>query len=505
MENFRAPPPPSLPLRAPILPGTTSDRSATPGPAVIRFLRGRYAGRSAEWHRPTMRFRFVHAADLHLDTPFTGIAEVDRPVAEALRDASLRAWSDLVELCVEEGASFLLLAGDTYDGPRRGLRAQMAFLQGLRRLDRAGIAVLAVSGNHDPEGSGWSAISGWPPTTTFFPADGVRSVPVLRDGRALATVYGISYARPDESRNLAALFPRLRGPGPDGVRIGLLHCNVGSDPDHGDYAPCTTADLRAAAVDYWALGHVHRHRLVLAGDPVWAAYPGVLQGRSPAPVEAGPKGALVVDCDTDVPGGLREAPRLVPLDRIRFAAATADVTAAADLAAAAAAVAQTLEDLRADPAHAGRGVVVRVILAGSPEAAWPSELPRLLRSGELLQQVRAAAAHLRPFVWCEGLRPALAPAVAREAVAGRGDFAAALVAATDALASDAGALDALVRTLKGELPRTIRDALADGGDRSAGPGDIPAAPGAPDDRLGLLAAAEQECLRLLADEGEGAP
>src|SRR4249920_302718 len=95
-------------------------------------------------------FRFVHAADLHLDTPFEGLARTAPAVATALRDASLSAFDALVELALREQAAFLVVAGDIYDGAERGVRAQLRFLAGLRRLSDAGVQVLVVHGNHDP-------------------------------------------------------------------------------------------------------------------------------------------------------------------------------------------------------------------------------------------------------------------------------------------------------------------------------------------------------------------
>ena len=112
-------------------------------------------------------FRFIHAADLHLDTPFEGIAGPAPKVAEALREASLQAWDRLVQLALDEEVLFVLLAGDIYDGADRGVRAQIRFVNGLRRLDQAGIRTFIVHGNHDPL-SGWSAVHEWPATVTIF-------------------------------------------------------------------------------------------------------------------------------------------------------------------------------------------------------------------------------------------------------------------------------------------------------------------------------------------------
>lgn len=113
-----------------------------------------------------MRFRFVHASDLHLDSPVEGIARtLNAPasIREALRDATLDAFDALVQLCTEREAVFLLLAGDVYDGIDRGLRGQLRFFQGLSKLSDAGIQVFVVHGNHDPvEPGGWTAIREFP-------------------------------------------------------------------------------------------------------------------------------------------------------------------------------------------------------------------------------------------------------------------------------------------------------------------------------------------------------
>lgn len=420
-----------------------------------------------------MRFRFVHAADLHLDAPCTGIGRTAPEVAEALRDASLQAWDALVDLALREQAAFVVLAGDVYDGAQAGIRAQLRFLQGLRRLSRAGIPTFVVHGNHDPL-EGWSAIREWPPGVTVFGPERVEAVPVERDGRRLATVYGISYARREERRNLAALFHRQEAPG---LHVAVLHASVGGHPGHEPYAPCSPDDLRAAGMDYWALGHVHRRQVVLGGRP-WAVYPGNLQGRSPAPGESGPKGALVVECDDEL--GVLGEPRFVPLDRVRFLRVELDAGAAADLPGALAELERALDALQAE--HAGRGLVVRARLVGRP--AWYADALRA-DPGELLRALREQLAGRQPFVWLDALELDLAPPLDRPRLRERGDFAAALLAEADALRADAGALAALVQALEAEL-------------RAGGRGAWLAPAGEPDAES-LLRRAEERCLALLLD------
>jgi len=270
------------------------------------------------------RYCFVHAADLHLDTPFEGVRRAAPEVQAALVDASLEAWDALVELTLERDALFLLLAGDLYDGARRGLRAQLRLLRGIERLCAAGVRVFAVQGNHDPVGEGWSAVRRWPEGFTLFGSEAVANVPLERGGSRLATVYGISYAERATRENLAL---RFRRGSEEGLHVGLLHCNVGGASGHEPYSPCSVEDLARSRLDYWALGHIHTQRILREGDP-WIVYPGSLQGRSPKPGELGAKGAVVVEVEGQRVTGVEP----VFVDRVRFLAPEVDAARCSDIA-----------------------------------------------------------------------------------------------------------------------------------------------------------------------------
>ncbi len=283
---------------------------------------------------------FVHAADLHLDTPFQGLHSTAPDVARRLADASLEAFDNVVSLAVERRARFVVLAGDIYDGPVRGLRAQIRFRRGLERLSEEGISAFVAHGNHDPIDTGWSAVRSWPRLVHIFGAQRPSVERVVLDGEQVATVQGISYPRRDVQENLSLLFEKPVGPGP---HIGVLHCNVSGAglgthagrpagsagwSAHADYSPCSLADLTSRGLDYWALGHVHT-RCVLAGgagEP-FVVYPGNTQGRSPAAPERGAKGAMVVHAD----GSQILDVEFVPCDAVRFADVEIDLADAADL------------------------------------------------------------------------------------------------------------------------------------------------------------------------------
>jgi DNA repair exonuclease SbcCD nuclease subunit len=399
-------------------------------------------------------FSFVHAADLHLDTPFKGIGSAAPHVAEQLREASLAAFDSLVELCLERRVAFLVVAGDIYDGPERGLRAQLRFRDGLARLSAAGIPSFVVHGNHDPVETGWSALGGpWPERVTVFGTGKVQAVPVERDGIPLATVQGVSFAQRSERENLALRFAHCAGPG---VQVGVLHCNVqGAASDYDDYSPCTLDDLRRIGLDYWALGHVHT-RIILSGaegsDEPWVVYPGNLQARSPKPSERGMKGAVVVH----VSGGRVANLEPVGCDAVRFDLVELDIADLVDLAELRDRLAGASRDRLASAD--GRSLVLRGQLVGRSELHLDLRRPGTLQ--DLLIALREDFAEDQPFCWWDFIDDLSSPAVDLDAARAGSDFAADLIALADelglSLATDDRAVDDLATDLSEGLPGPLR-------------------------------------------------
>lgn len=393
-----------------------------------------------------MDFTFIHAADLHLDTPFIGVGQVSPRVAEALQDASLDAFDALIDLTLQEDARFLLLAGDLYDGAQRGIRAQRRFERGLRRLSERGIRTFIVNGNHDPL-SGWSAIRDWPPLVTCFGSQEVERVAVMDGAERLATVYGISYGQAKVEENLSLRFRRQDA---EGLHIGLLHANVEGNAEHASYSPCTLDDLKRAGMDYWALGHVHT-RQILSLAP-WVVYPGNLQGRSPKPSERGAKGAMVVRVTR--PGGPGDAftvqsPRFVPLDRIRFETLEVDLAGIPDVAALQRALIAQAERLQAE--HEGRGLILRGILRGRGEVY--SELLHPGRLFEILAELRRDGEQRDPLIGWEDLCNEAASPLDLERIRQRGDFSAELLRLHDDRLADPVRGDAFLKAAFSPLER----------------------------------------------------
>ena len=233
--------------------------------------------------------RFIHAADLHLDSPFRGLANAAPKLRDELQSATLGALGSIVDHTIQSKSDFLVIAGDLYDSKDRSLRALVAFRREMERLAERDISVYIVHGNHDPL-NGWGSEFQLPPNVTTFTGKPATE-PVIRRGREIASVTGVSYARERVTENLAATMK----PNDDSLySVGLLPANVGGQTGHADYAPVTIDELTSSGFNYWALGHVHT-RSVLAADPVAVAYPGNPQGRNAR--ETGPRGCLQVDVD----------------------------------------------------------------------------------------------------------------------------------------------------------------------------------------------------------------
>lgn len=228
-------------------------------------------------------FSFIHTADLHLDSPFRGfeqIGDVDDAVRDnvlgQLRNCTFAALDNIVNECIRREVDFLVLAGDIYDLDDSSLRAELRFRDAVARLAERGIDVFVAYGNHDYRGELKSRLS-WPENVHFFAPGEVEYFGVERLGREVARVYGISYPQREVTDNYARRFKRHQGVP---FAVGVLHCNVGGIPGHGNYAPCRLDDLVQSGFDYWALGHVHSRQVLRESDPC-VVYPGNPQGRNP--------------------------------------------------------------------------------------------------------------------------------------------------------------------------------------------------------------------------------
>ncbi len=250
---------------------------------------------------PGTAFRFVHCADVHLDSPFH---VTNDDVRARLHDAGRAAFARMVDLCLAERVHALLVAGDLFSDERLSFATEDFILEQVTRLSAAGIHVVVACGNHDTGSTeSRAARMSWP-TSHFTLVSGHEPQEVTitaADGSTVGRVIGCGHADDHDAENLAALFPAAGGSVPT---VGLLHARV-AEADrmqrHPAVAPCTLADLAGKGYRYWALGHVHTRQAFVdpdlapdkrsAAGPL-ACYPGTLIGHRPE--ESGAHGALLV-------------------------------------------------------------------------------------------------------------------------------------------------------------------------------------------------------------------
>jgi DNA repair exonuclease SbcCD nuclease subunit len=178
---------------------------------------------------PQVPYRFVHTADLHLDSPLKSLALRDPALAEVIGNATRAAFMRIIALCLDEGVDALLIAGDLYDGAQASMKTARFLTQQLRRLDAAGIETFIIRGNHDAE----SRITGQlvlPPSVTVFGAQ----AGVARRGKGALeiAIHGISFARPHAPESLLG---RFKAPLPGAVNIGMLHTSLDGAAGHDPF------------------------------------------------------------------------------------------------------------------------------------------------------------------------------------------------------------------------------------------------------------------------------
>lgn len=389
-------------------------------------------------------FRFLHCADIHLDSPLRGLSAYAGAPVEEMRSATRRALENLVRLAIEERVAFVVIAGDLYDGNWPDFQTGLYFTAQMARLGRAGIRVYVVRGNHDAA----SVITKSLPAqehVRFLSSKCPESVTV--DGLEVV-VHGQSFASKSVGDDLAAGYPR---PVPGCFNVGLLHTALTGRPPHDSYAPCRIEQLVNHGYQYWALGHVHAREVVYDQGP-HIVFPGNLQGRTIR--ETGAKGATLVTVRDGVVAELEHR----PLDVLRWALVAADATDCDDLDQALAVFRGRLE--AALEAADGRTLAARVCFIGISAAH-----AELVRDRESLRDaVRSVASDVGDGIWVEKVEAATRPVLDHASLRGRDDAIGELLATLEAAADDPESCRLLlgeIAPLMEKLPGDLKDGLHD--------------------------------------------
>lgn len=303
-----------------------------------------------------MPFRFIHTADIHLDSPLRSLALKDPALAERIGNATRTAFTRIVDLCLEEQVDALLIAGDLYDGEQTSMKTALFLGRELARLDAVGIRTFIIRGNHDAM-SKITAELVLPPSVKVFGARAETVAIEQTAGPGDIVIHGLSFREPKAPESL---LPRYRPPSEGAVNIGLMHTSLGGAPGHDPYAPCSLADLEAAGFHYWALGHIHKRSAHVGRSTV--VMPGIPQGRDINEAGAGSVSLVTVHDD----GAVSVEERVVA--SARFDRLTVDLSGEADWAGAVSRVQRILSDAASAESDLHR--VLRLHLRGATPLAW---------------------------------------------------------------------------------------------------------------------------------------
>lgn len=317
--------------------------------------------------------KFIHTADIHLDSPLRGLEAHQGTPVEEIRGATRRAFENLIDLAVDEKVDFLLIAGDLYDGDWQDYNTGLFFVSRMGRLHQEGIKVILISGNHDAV-SRITRTMPLPDNVVHLSSRQPQSV-VLEDCGVI--IHGQSYATKAVRENLASGYPQRD---PDYFNIGLLHTSLNGREGHENYAPCKVDDLRSKGYGYWALGHVHKRETV-ATDPL-IIFSGNIQGRHIK--ETGAKGATLVTVDDGLVVEVEER----ELDVLRWEVCAVDLAQCETTDSVYNSIRKTLENILRNAE--GRTLVIRLILTGE----CPVHAELFERTEQWTEEFRGIAASL---------------------------------------------------------------------------------------------------------------
>ncbi len=390
--------------------------------------------------------RFIHCADIHLDSPLRGLELYDGAPAEAMRDATRRAFANIVDLAVEHAVAFVVIAGDVFDGDWPDFNTGLFFAAQLRRLADADIRVFLSYGNHDAISKLTKSVP-LPKTVNVFPASHSTT---FVDERLGVAIHGQSFATEAVTADLAAGYPPSRS---SLLNLGVLHTALAGRVGHQPYAPTTVDRLNAKGYDYWALGHVHTREIVQ--QVPWIVFPGNTQGRHAR--ESGPKGCMLVDAEPAI--GIR-AVEFVATDVARWQHLSIDIAAFAtedDLHATVQSAVQAAQAVAED-----RILALRLTLGGRGPLHGRLVAGRESLRAQLAASVGEASAGM---AWLEKVLLKVSAPLDLARLARRDDPIGLLIRSLDALAADPDALqslaDGVLADLGQKLPAELRGCHGD--------------------------------------------
>jgi len=331
--------------------------------------------------------RFLHTADLHIDSPLHGLATQDEAMLQRVHGATRAALEQMVELAIDQRVGLFVIAGDLFDGDWKEMRTGQWVASQFRKLQEAGIEICAIRGNHDAVSQIQKRVR-WP--ENYFEFSATHAETHLYDQLGVA-VHGQSFAERKVLNDLAADYPAALS---DYFNIGVLHTSLTGNPNHDTYAPTSIEVLKTKGYQYWALGHIHlRNVEPLCRDP-YVAYSGIPQGRHIR--ETGEKGCLIGDVDGTE---LRQV-TFHAVDSLRWQRLSISVDNFSTFEEMLARASELLEQTHRD--HEGRSSAVRLEFEG--QTKLHDQLSDILQRPQFIQEIREVAAVVSDELWIEKVK-----------------------------------------------------------------------------------------------------
>ena len=382
-------------------------------------------------------FRFIHTADLHLDSPLQGLEYHEGAPVALLRGATRRAFENVVQLALDEAVDFVVIAGDIYDGDWKDYSSGLFFRGQMVRLGERGIPVYLIAGNHDAASVISKKLS-LPDNVHVF---STRTSESMEVPGLPVVIHGRGFPHRAVPENFAQEYPAAVA---GKFNLGLLHTSLAGSADHDTYAPCSVADLQTKGYGYWALGHIHQPAVVCE-DP-WIVFSGNCQGRHVK--EAGPRGCRLVTVDDSL--------RVVeaewrPVDVVRWAQIAVDLGGCIEEAEAFGRV-QTAMEYAVAQAE-GRPVAARVIFSGATTLHGGLHRDRERWHSELLARAQDQGADM---LWIERLKVVTTPVYDVAQLAERDPLTKTVVESLAGASAAVAELPADIREMAEVLPPEVR-------------------------------------------------
>lgn len=331
-------------------------------------------------------FRFIHAADIHLDSPLDHLRSLDSATALQVAAASRRSVEKIVATALGQDVAAVVIAGDLFDGPVRDTTSALWIDSQFRKLSQAGIDVVLIRGNHDALSNASRCVR-W--SNGVYQLGAEKATSHLNDRYGLA-IHGQSFGARAVYENIAATYPDAL---PGYFNLGLLHTSLSGSVGHDTYAPTTIDVLEGRGYDYWALGHIHQRSIQSLSDRTWIGFSGNTQGRHVR--ESGAKGCQLVH----VRDRRIERVDFVPTDTLRWFELPVDVSALDMLADLGELVCGACEGLEAE--NTGCPLAVRIRFTGASKLH--AQLAGTLARERISEAIAAKLRDLGPL-WLESVK-----------------------------------------------------------------------------------------------------